>query len=188
MTAYGTPNSLEDIEAYLTNIRRGLKPSPEAVEELKERYRKIGGKSPLLAITKAQASALQEALNSRGVKTRVYVGMKYWHPYIAEVLPQIERDGFQEAIALVLTPHYSHLSIGGYKRAVDDAASALNGFRVDFTESWYDHQLFHKAVAEKISLALRRFSNSKNVEILFTAHSLPERILQENDPYPRQQL
>lgn len=184
--AYGTPNSLEDIEAYLTNIRRGRKPSPEAVEELKERYRKIGGKSPLLDITKAQASALQEALNLRGVKTRVYVGMKYWHPYIAEVLPQIARDGFPKAVGLVLAPHYSQISIGGYKEALDKASSNLNEFRADLIESWYNNKLFHKAAAEKISLALRRLPSSSDAEILFTAHSLPERILKENDPYPEQ--
>ena len=142
---------MEDIEAYLTNIRRGRKPSPEAVEELTERYRKIGGKSPLLDITKAQVSALQEALNSQGLTTRVYVGMKYWHPYISEVVPQIFRDGFQKTVALILAPHYSHMSIGGYKEALDKASSNLNEFHVSLVESWWDHKLFHKAVAEKIS-------------------------------------
>ncbi len=184
--AYGTPSSEEDIEAYLTDIRRGRKPTQSSVEELKERYKKIGGHSPLLDITNAQASTLEKTLNTQGVKTRVYIGMKHWHPYIGEVLPQIVNDGFQRIIALALAPHFSQISIGDYKQALDQASTAVGGLQVDFVESWYDNSFFHRAVAERVNDALRQLPKPEKVEVLFTAHSLPERILQQNDPYPSQ--
>ena len=184
LMAYGTPDSIEDIEPYLTDIRRGSKPTPEAVQEFKSRYRRIGGRSPLLEITKAQASALERKLVSEGAETRVYFGMKHWHPYIREVVPQIINDGFRRVISVALAPHYSQISIGGYKRAFDEANAGR--FEADFVESWYDNPLFHAAVAEKITDALTRFHDARHVELLFTAHSLPERILQQNDPYPNQ--
>ncbi len=114
---------MEDIEPYLTDIRRGHKPTPDAVEDLKSRYRAIGGRSPLLDITKTQASALKQKLSSEGLKTQVYIGMKHWHPYIREVVPQIINDGFERIIALVLAPHYSQMSIGGYKQALEEAVA-----------------------------------------------------------------
>jgi ferrochelatase len=184
LMAYGTPNSVEDIEPYLTDIRRGRKPSPEAVEELKSRYRRIGGRSPLLEITKAQASALEKRLVDGGHDVRVYFGMKHWHPYIREIVPQIISDSAARVIGLALAPHYSELSVGGYRRAFDEANAGR--LEMDFVESWYDNPLFHAAVAEKIREALKRFAKPNDVELLFTAHSLPERILQQNDPYPNQ--
>ena len=184
LMAYGTPNSMEDIEPYLTDIRRGRKPSPEAVQELKNRYNKIGGRSPLLEITKAQASALEKKLVENGYDAHVYFGMKHWHPYIRETFPQIVNDGVGKVIGLALAPHYSEMSVGGYRRALDEANAGR--LQIDFVESWYDNHLFHVAVAEKIREALRRFSRPDDVELLFTAHSLPERILQQNDPYANQ--
>jgi ferrochelatase len=186
--AYGTPNSENDVEAYLTEIRRGQKPGPDAVEDLKERYRKIGGRSPLLDITIAQASALENVLNSDGVKAKVYVGMKHWHPYIGEVVPKIAADGFSRIIAIALAPHYSQIGIGGYRQALDKAVGPSHQLQVDFVESWYDHPQFHRAVAERVAEALAQFpvQARKKVEVIFTAHSLPERILEENDPYPKQ--
>lgn len=186
LMAYGTPNSGEDMEPYLTDIRRGHKPTEDALEDLKKRYRKIGGRSPLLDISNAQASALEKALNTRGVKARVYVGMKHWHPYIGEVIPRFANDGISRIIALALAPHYSQVSIGGYKKALDQALAAAGSLSVDFVDGWYDHPLFHRTVAEKITLAMEQFPKSGDVDILFTAHSLPERILDHNDPYPSQ--
>lgn len=174
------------MEAYLTDIRRGRKPTQDAVEQLKDRYRKIGGRSPLLEITKAQASILEKTLDSHGLKTQVYIGMKHWHPYIRGVVPQIVNDGFGQLVALALAPHYSHISIGGYKQALDQTLGPDIKLQVDFVESWGDHPIFHHAVAEKVDDALAHFPRPDRVEILFTAHSLPERILQQNDPYPSQ--
>jgi ferrochelatase len=184
--AYGTPDSVDDIEPYLTDIRRGRKPTPEVLEELKGRYLKIGGRSPLLEITRAQASAIEKQLGSRGVNTRVYVGMKHWHPYIREVIPKIIDDGYSRIVGLVLAPHYSQISIGGYEQALQEALAQSDGLNVDFVEYWYDHPLFHQAVKERIEDAFTQFSEPEKVELLFTAHSLPERILTVNDPYPTQ--
>jgi len=182
--AYGTPNSADEIEPYLTDIRRGRTPSPEAVQELKNRYNKIGGRSPLLEITKAQTSALEHELRSSGMDVNVYFGMKHWHPYIREVVPQIIDNGSRQVICLALAPHYSAISIGGYRKAFDETNAGR--LKADFVESWYDNPLFHAAVSEKIKKALTKFRKPENVELVFTAHSLPERILQQNDPYPIQ--
>ena len=185
LMAYGAPNSEEEIEPYFTDIMRGRKLSPELLQDLKEQYRKIGGRSPLLDTTMAQASALEEHLRSNAVNVRVYVGMKHWHPYIGEVVPRIIGDGFHRIVALALAPHYSGISIGGYKQALDKSLEATSQVRVDFIDSWHDNPTFHQAVAEKITKALKQFQNPRT-EIIFTAHSLPERILRDNDPYPKQ--
>jgi ferrochelatase len=183
--AYGTPRSEDEVAAYLTDIRRGRPPSIEAVEDLKQRYRKIGGCSPLLEITNAQASALQKKLDEDHISAQVYVGMKHWHPYISEIVPKILRDGQKKIVALVLAPHYSSMSIGGYRRALEEAL-ADSSVQLDFVESWFDNPLFHRAVAEKMRKSLSGFPASANVDIIFTAHSLPERIWEMNDPYPSQ--
>ena len=90
---------------------------------MNERYKKIGGSSPLLAITNAQASALEKSLGAQGLDARVYVGMKHWHPYIREVIPTIVNDGLKHVVALALAPHYSQISMGGYRQALDQAAT-----------------------------------------------------------------
>lgn len=184
--AYGTPNSEKDMEGYITDIRRDRKPTLDAVEHLKERYRRIGGRSPLLEISNAQALALEKTLNAQGVNARVYVGMKHWHPYIGEVVPGIASEGVHRIIALALAPHYSQISIGGYKQALDNALTAAGNLQADFVESWHDNPIFHRAVAEKVMVAMAHFPKSAEVRVLFTAHSLPERILEHNDPYPSQ--
>ena len=191
LMAYGSPDSLDDVEAYYTHIRGGRRPAPEQVEALKERYRRIGGRSPLLEITKAQAWALKERLNAdiSGAPLRVYVGMKHWRPLIEEVIEQIAADGIQRVVTLALAPHYSRMSIGGYIQAVKEAQKKLaTQLDITFVESWNAHPLFLRAVAEKVKEALQRFPDSirEQVPVIFTAHSLPKRILHENDPYPRE--
>ncbi|MFN4218567.1 MAG: ferrochelatase [Candidatus Bipolaricaulia bacterium] len=191
LMAYGSPASLDDVEAYSTHIRGGRKPTSEQLEGLKERYRAIGGRSPLLEITHRQAQALEAYLNeATGPKRwRVYVGMKHWHPFIAEAAEQMAREGIQQAIALALAPHYSRLSVGGYIQAVQEALEKLAmPFPVTFIESWHDYPLFLRAIAQRIDAALRRFPDSlrAQVPVIFTAHSLPERILKWGDPYPTQ--
>ncbi len=186
LMAYGTPNSLEEIEPYYTDIRGGRKPSPENLHELVERYERIGGRTPLLDITRKQAQALQEQL---GDEFRVYVGMKHWHPYIAEAIEEIVQDGHQRVIALALAPHYSRFSIDGYIQRVREAIQKSGApLDITFVESWNDHPLFLKAVAEKMEAARREFGDVQwdDIQVIFSAHSLPERILQSNDPYPRE--
>lgn len=186
LMAYGSPNSLDEIEPYYTDIRGGRKPTPGNLKELVARYQRIGGRTPLLDITREQARALQAQL---GDGFRVYVGMKHWHPFIAQALEEIARDGLQRVIALPLAPHYSRFSIDGYFQRVRDAIRKLNvPLDVTYVESWNDHPLFLRAVAEKMEGARRKLGVSgwDEIQVIFSAHSLPERILQSNDPYPQE--
>jgi protoporphyrin/coproporphyrin ferrochelatase len=186
LMAYGTPNSLNEIEPYYTDIRGGRKPSPENLRELTARYERIGGKTPLLEITREQARALQAQL---GDGFRVYVGMKHWHPYIAAAVDEIVRDGHRRVIALALAPHYSRFSIDGYIQRVRDAiAKSGASLDVTFVESWNDHPLFSQSIAERMETARKKFGVKDwiDIQVVFSAHGLPEKILQSNDPYPQE--
>ncbi|MGB8645219.1 MAG: ferrochelatase [Anaerolineae bacterium] len=186
LMAYGTPNALDEIEPYYTDIRGGRKPTPENLRELTARYQRIGGRTPLLDITRAQADALQAEL---GDEYRVYIGMKHWHPYIAQAVEEIARDGIHRAIAIALAPHYSRFSIDGYIQRVRDAVQKGNQqIEFMFVESWNDHPVFLKAVAENMEAARKEFGIEgwDDIQVIFSAHSLPERILQSNDPYPQE--
>ena len=186
LMAYGGPNSLSDVEPYLFDVRGGRATPPEVVEEVRERYAQIGGHSPLLELTRAQANTLQREL---GDGYRVYVGMRHWHPYIQETMLQIARDGIEQLVALALAPHYSKMSIGAYMSKAREARDALAPtLRIREVLSWNTHALFLDALAEKSVRALSRFAAAEraNVEWIFSAHSLPERILRDQDPYPHE--
>ena len=186
LMAYGTPNSLDEIEPYYTDIRGGRRPSPENLRELTERYRSIGGRTPLLDITRAQAAALQTRL---GEGYRVYIGMKHWHPYIAQAVNEIACDGMRQMIAVALAPHYSRFSIDGYIQRVDEAvAKSGSNIKVSYVKSWNDNPFFLQSIAERMQAARQEFgvSDWQDVAVIFSAHSLPERILQSNDPYPQE--
>jgi protoporphyrin/coproporphyrin ferrochelatase len=186
--AYGGPNSLEDVEPYLLDVRGGRPTAPELVEEVRQRYALIGGRSPLLELTQAQARALQSVL---GEDYRVYVGMRHWHPYIRETMAQTARDGIEQLVAIAMAPHYSTMSVGAYIKQLEQARNTLSpGLRLLSVLSWKTHPLFLDALAEKTRAALERFPEPerKTVEVIFSAHSLPARILKENDPYPQELL
>nr|WP_290665447.1 ferrochelatase [Ardenticatena sp.] len=188
--AYGGPNSLDDIEPYLLDIRGGRATPPELVEEIRERYALIGGRSPLLDITRAQAEVLAARLNAEGPYTfKPYVGMRHWFPYIREAVEQIVADGLQRVVALVMAPHYSRMSIGAYIKNVEAAVTDL-GAELDITyvRQWGDHPLYIEAVARHIREALHAFAPEEHarVKLLFTAHSLPAAIMQQGDPYDAQ--
>lgn len=191
LMTYGSPDSLEDVESYYTHIRGGRKPTSEQIEALQERYRRIGGRSPLMEITTQQAQALEAHLNAdpNRPRFRVYWGMKHWHPFIEETLSQIAKDGVHKVVALALAPHYSRMSVGGYIQVVKAAQAKLNvNLVMAFVESWHDHPLFLRAVAETIERTLQCFPDQLRGEVplIFTAHSLPQRIVQEGDPYPQE--
>ncbi|MBI3975850.1 MAG: ferrochelatase [Armatimonadetes bacterium] len=181
LMAYGSPATLEDVEGYYTHIRGGRTPTPEQVEGLRARYRAIGGSSPLRRITQAQA----EALAAR-VGLPVYVGMKHWHPFIAETVDQMRADGIARAVAIALAPHYSRMSIGGYITAVAEAAARAGGPQMAYVESWHLHPLFLDALADRVREARRSLGDPEAPPVVFTAHSLPERILEWGDPYVAQ--
>jgi protoporphyrin/coproporphyrin ferrochelatase len=166
--AYGSPSRLEDIPAYFADIRGGRPVRPEAVDELVERYRRIGGGSPLNEVTEAQRVALEREL---GVP--VYVGMKHWEPRIADAVRAAVANGADTLVGLVLAPHYSKMSIGGYR---DRLEAALDGSaELRFIESWHDHEPFIDVVVDRV--------HGTDAHVVFTAHSLPARIRETGDPY-----
>jgi protoporphyrin/coproporphyrin ferrochelatase len=171
--AYGSPDRTEDIRAYLEDIREGRPVTDEAVEELTERYRRIGGRSPLDEITERQRAALERELD-----LPVYVGMKHWRPRIADAADAALRGRAERIVGLVLAPHYSALSIAGYRERL---ASVLDGrAELRFVESWHDHEPFIDVLADRV--------RGTDAHVVFTAHSLPERILGMGDPYRDQLL
>jgi ferrochelatase len=193
LMAYGAASSLDEIEPYLNDIRGGRPVSSELIEQVKDRYRLMGGKSPLLEITKQQAAALEKMLNRDQPHFKVYIGMRHWHPYIKDTVAAMAADGIRKITALCLTPYYSKMSVGAYYQKLDEAVSALDGaagaaFKIQRIESWNDHPRLIEAIAAKVTQALERFPSDirKKVPLLFSAHSLPERILAEKDPYPRE--
>lgn len=191
LMAYGAPRTLEDVGPYYTHIRGGREPRPDQIEELKERYRKIGGESPLLRITEAQARALETQLNWHREQYRTFVGMKHWHPFIREAVEAMASRGIERVVALALAPHYSRMSVGGYLRAVDEALEALgDSMEVLPVESYHAHSGFIEAVAGKVRQGVEAFPQEvrREVQVVFTAHSLPQRILDEGDPYQDQLL
>jgi len=187
LMAYGTPATLDEVPAYFAHILGGRPAPPDAVEELRERYRRIGGTSPLREITLAQAGGLARALRERGREVRVAVGMKHAPPFISDAVADLARAGVRQIAALALAPHYSKLSIASYFSAAAEA-SAAHGLSLRMRESWHDHPGFIAALAARLRVALAAASDRASVETIFTAHSLPHRILSWSDPYPDQLL
>lgn len=186
LLAYGSPEALEDVEAYFTHIRGGRTPSAASVQNLRERYEAVGGKTPLREITENVADRLGAVLEARGLSGDVYVGMKHWHPYIAETVGRMIADGVTDATAITLAPHFSRLSVGTYREAVEKARIG-SPLEVVFVEQWHDQAGFIDVIARRISDALNLFSTEADtVEVVFSAHSLPERIRTWDDPYERQ--
>ncbi len=190
LMAYGSPDKDEDVEAYYTHIRGGRKPTPEELENLRARYKKIGGRSPLLKTTHSTAKKLEQRLGKQNV--RVYAGMKHWHPYISETFEEISKDGVTELTSIALAPHYSKMSIGSYQDAVRKANEAHgNKIKLKFVDSWHLNPVFIQKWKEQITEACKsKFKGTPREQIffLFSAHSLPERILSWNDPYKDQLL
>jgi ferrochelatase len=172
LEAYGSPSRLEDVPAYLADIRGGRPVRPEAVEELVDKYRRLG-LSPLERITEAQRAALERELG-----LPCYVGMKHWRPWIKDAVERMLADGIDLIVALVLAPHYSRLSIGGYRERTEQALAGRAD--LEFIESWHDHAPYLDVVAARL--------RGTQAHVVFTAHSLPARILAEGDPYQEQLL
>jgi ferrochelatase len=173
--AYGSPAEEWDVDAYYTHIRGGRPPAPDALEELKVRYRAIGG-SPLDRVTRAQARALAAELG-----LPVFVGMKHSPPFVEEAAEEARRAGVERLVGLPLAPHYAGMSLGGYERALREAWPA----ELVFVPGFHDHPAFTSAVRSLLAEALGGFNAD---HLFFTAHSLPARILAEGDPYQEQLL
>jgi ferrochelatase len=178
LLAHGAPERVEDVEAYLSYVRGGRPLAPYMIAEIQQRYAEIGGASPLLKWTRRQAQALEAELARRGHGVPVYFGMRNWHPFIREVMDRIKADGIERMVALCLAPQYSKLSVGFYFRRTQEAKREA-GVEVEivWTKSFHKHPVLIEAFAEK----LRPVVDGRKV--LFTAHSLPEKILDSADPY-----
>jgi len=186
--AYGTPNSLDEVGDYLTHIRGGRKPSSGDVERLKQRYQRVGGRTPLLDITRSQAGALEKRLRSGERAFKVYFGMKHWHPFIEETIHNIVENGTDLIIGVAMAPQYSRLSIGGYEKTVRTALEATRE-KIPFLmiKNWHTERSLIRAWSRRVVEGLQRLQSSKAI-VLFTAHSLPKKAVSEDDPYLSQLL
>src|SRR5688572_6404275 len=123
--AYGGPDNLEEVEPYLMDVRGYRATSSEIIHEVRERYCEIGGRSPILERTQAQADALQNVLNEQGADFRVFVGMRHWHPFIQDTLAEMRAQGLERTVGLVMAPHYSRMSIQAYFNKIEEAKSGM---------------------------------------------------------------
>ncbi|MCG2709854.1 MAG: ferrochelatase [Thermodesulfovibrionales bacterium] len=225
----GGPDSLQAVRPFLYNLfsdRKIIQLGPPFLQKTIARliamlrskktesyYRLIGGRSPILDITNAQAKALEETLNQFSVQgsasenselltpnseksphppfvkggrggIKVFVGMRYWHPLIEDVIPQIYNDGIRRLIALSLYPQYSLATSGSSLSKFREVATKYS-MEVFCTPSWYDHPLYIEALVDVIKKGLKSFDSELNVHVLFSAHSLPEKFIDEGDPYVR---
>ncbi|MEQ2525630.1 ferrochelatase [Bacillaceae bacterium CLA-AA-H227] len=188
--AYGTPYKEEDIERYYTHIRHGRRPSDEMLEDLKGRYEAIGGLSPLAETTNNQAKALQNHLNEiqDEIEFKLYIGLKHIEPFIEDAVKQMHDDGIEEALSIVLAPHFSTFSIQSYNGRAKEEAEKLGGLTIKSVESWYKEPKFIQYWVEKVKATFEGMpEEEKNAAALIvSAHSLPEKILELGDPYPNQ--
>lgn len=189
--AYGTPETKDDIKDFYTHIRGGRPPSPEALAELEERYERIGG-SPLARITRAQADGTVQVLNEKGLpyQFHAFVGMKHSRPFVRDTVEEIVDAGFRRLVGITLTPQYSRLSVGGYISAVQHglrrAEEAGVSVETSFVEYWHLNPLFIDGLVRRVKEAMDSIGGSpEETTVLFTAHSLPKKIVEYDDPYPR---
>jgi ferrochelatase len=186
--AYGGPESLEEIPGYLADIRAGRTTPRAVVDEITESYRAIGGRSPLLEITRRQVAALGAEL---GGEFRCYVGMRHWSPWIEEVVGEMIEDGIERAVGIVLAPQFSALSIARYQQRVADGLELHHG-RIEFAHvgGYHDEPGLIDAFAARVEEGLARWPGDarERVHVVFSAHSLPVRVLSAGDPYGDQCL
>jgi len=184
--AYGTPATPDDVEAYYTHVRRGRPPTPEQLGDLRRRYEAIGGTSPLLQITHAQADGLAAAL---GEGWHIQLGMKHAPPFIEDGIAALDARGISRVVGLVLAPHYSALSVGEYAARIRASAAVVeHGMELLMIESWHLAPGYLDLLARRVAEARARLGHidRERIEVVFTAHSLPARILHTGDPYPAQ--
>ena len=180
--AYGTPRTKEEILPYYTDIRRGRPPTEEALNDLVARYEAIGGLSPLKKLTEDQRDALQRELNAAAPgQYQVFLGLKHATPFVEEAVAEVVEQGFRRIVGIVLAPHYSSYSIGQYIGRVREAAAPHN-IEVVGVDSWAREEAFIDFLANDMKKKLATMP--ERTKVLFTAHSLPQRIIDGGDPYP----
>lgn len=188
LMSFGAVESPDQLEQYYTNIRGGRRPTAEQLADLRSRYERIGGRSPLLRIARNQARLLQGSLARDGLDVPVYVGMKFWDPFIREALRQATDDGVERLIAFTSGPYDSQVSVASYERALGAAAGELGqGLQVDLVRQWYDRPELEAGWRHRFEEALAaRGWDAASTHVIFSAHALPERCLAWHDPYPAQ--
>lgn len=174
LMAHGTPSSLDEMPEYLTRVRGGRPPSPELVAEMRHNYQAIGGRSPLTTLTFAQGAALHARFGGR---VPVAVGMRNWTPYLSDAVEQLVRTGVSRIVAIPLAPQFSTLSVAKYYDAA--AAAVPPGVHLERVESFHVHPLLVAAFAARV----REAAPEHDEEIVFTAHSLPVRVIAGGDRY-----
>ncbi|MBX9997499.1 MULTISPECIES: ferrochelatase [Priestia] len=188
--AYGTPYKEEDIERYYTHIRRGRKPSPEALEDLQNRYEAIGGISPLAKITQQQMESLEKRLNEvqDEIEFKAYLGLKHIEPFVEDAVEAMHKDGIKEAVSIVLAPHFSTFSVKSYNGRAKETAEKLGGPIIHSVESWYSEPKFIQYWATRVKQTFDLIDEKKRQKavLIVSAHSLPEKIIAAGDPYPNQ--
>ncbi|HET9469291.1 MAG TPA: ferrochelatase [Vicinamibacterales bacterium] len=180
LMAHGTPESVDQMAEYLRLVRGGREPSAELIEEMTHNWEAIGGRSPLTEITQQQGEALQAQLAAEGLDVPVFVGMRNWRPFIADAMRAIAGTHARRILGIPLAPQFSTLSVQKYMDAAK--ASLPNGVEFSCVRSFHDHPLLIEAFAEKVRAAQPR----PGEDIVFTAHSLPQRVASSGDPYPNE--
>jgi ferrochelatase len=188
LMTYGSPATLEDVPAYLSNVRGGRPADDALVAEFKRRYALIGG-SPLLRITREQAAALQDELNRQhpdGPLFHVVAGMRFAPPYIADVVPEAAA-GASQVVGVIMSPQYSPIIMSGYVKALEAAVTSLgrDDLELKIAGDWHLQPLFLRALAERVKEALARFPEDvrERVPVLLTAHSMPKRVVEQEPGY-----
>ena len=185
--AYGGPNSLDELPGYLADIRNGRPTTPAVLDEISNNYRMIGGKSPLLEFSTAQVEAVRARLDP--TRYRCYMGMRHWSPWIEDVVAQMLDDGIAHAVSLVLAPHYSKLSVAKDQGKIADGLKMAHG-DIDFEHiaSYHNAPKYIQALVNRVHDGLDRWPEDErdDVHIIFSAHSLPVRIIKMGDPYDSQ--
>jgi ferrochelatase len=183
LLAFGTADSIDNIEPFLKNILKGRPVTEGMVAKVRDRYTRIGGASPLLNITRAQAEALERELKGRARGYAVYVGMRYWHPYIKHAVREMWADDIEQAVAVIMAPHPSRASTGGYKYDVEAALKSTGGVpEIRYLRDWHTHPLFIETLTDHMEEAFRSLPPKHELLTIFSAHSLPVSTL-AGDPY-----
>lgn len=187
--AYGAPTSIEEIPGYLADIRHG-RPTPQrVVDDITENYRAIGGSSPLLSISRRQMQAIAEHFDPEHY--RFYLGMRHWQPWIEETVGGMIKDGIERAVSLTLAPHYSDMSIARYQQKIQSGLELYRGeIHFQHIDAYHNLPELVQAFAQRVQQGISQWPEEKQdrVHVVFSAHSLPKRILDTGDPYEEQLL
>lgn len=183
LMAHGAPANLEDVEPYVLRVRHGRPLEAQLMESIQDRYRRIGG-SPLLLWTRRQAAGLEDILERSATDTRVFIGMRYSHPFIHEAVQEMIESEVREFVGICMAPQFSSMTIGAYRKALKDAMKEIahnHPVKYAMVNSYARHPFLIDAFAERLNDILKQCQ--PDTAVVFTAHSLPERVLQEGDPY-----